>query len=335
MKVSSLGTAGFYFFHFGKGLSEPANSPWGKVFMKGDGSGNIQFAVQKQDGAISGYAGTSIAESGNHLFVVGYRFGGANTDTVLIWVDPPTETLTESTPLIKWDDGVDPDNAINLDGVVFHQLGSPDSRTIQIAGLRVTDSWANATLPIQLLAFTATATRLDVNLRWSTATEVNNFGFDVERRAVDGVENWQKVGFVPGSGTTTDPREYTFVDGGLLAGRYAYRIKQVDLDGTFSYFTATEVEVGAAPRELALEPNYPNPFNPATQISFSVPEDGKAVLKIYNMLGQEVAVLFDEIAEAGKLYQKTFDASSLPTGVYVSRLEYGGRAAMRKMLFVK
>jgi hypothetical protein len=101
------------------------------------------------------------------------------------------------------------------------------------------------------------------------------------------------------------------------------------------YYSAAEVEVGLGPKELALEPNYPNPFNPSTNITFTVPVDGRAALKVYNMLGQEVAVLFDEEAVAGRVYQKTFDASSLPTGVYVSRLEFGGQSVMRKMLFVK
>jgi len=86
---------------------------------------------------------------------------------------------------------------------------------------------------------------------------------------------------------------------------------------------------------LALEANYPNPFNPSTNIAFSVPENGRVALKVFNIIGQEVAVLFDGIAEAGKLYQQSFDASQLPTGLYFSRLEFGGKSLMRKMLFVK
>ncbi|MBI4418224.1 MAG: T9SS type A sorting domain-containing protein, partial [Ignavibacteriales bacterium] len=146
---------------------------------------------------------------------------------------------------------------------------------------------------------------------------------------------WTVVGFVRGAGTSTTPQEYSFTDSNVEPGRYAYRIKQIDFGGSFTYYSAAEVEIGLGPKELALEPNYPNPFNPSTNITFTIPEDGRAVLKVYNMLGQEVATLFNEDAVAGRLYRATFDASSLPTGVYVSRLEFGGQAVMRKMLFVK
>lgn len=152
---------------------------------------------------------------------------------------------------------------------------------------------------------------------------------------VQGDESWHVVGFVRGAGTSTASQEYSFTDSNVEPGRYAYRIKQIDFGGAYTYYSAAEVEVGAMPNELALEPNYPNPFNPSTSISFTVPQDGPAVLKVFNMLGQEVATLFNEEAVAGRLYKATFDASSLPTGVYVSRLEFGGQAVMRKMLFVK
>ncbi|MBI2618811.1 MAG: T9SS type A sorting domain-containing protein [Ignavibacteriales bacterium] len=206
-----------------------------------------------------------------------------------------------------------------------------------IAGIRVATSWDEAPLPVQLANFAATSSRSGVELRWSTATELNNYGFEIERRSVgaEEQEGWARVGFVQGAGTTTDPREYSFVDSDLWPGRYAYRIKQIDFSGAYTYYSAAEVEVGLAPQELALEPNYPNPFNPTTNISFTVPEDGRAVLRVYNMLGQEVAVLFEGEAVAGRLYRATFDASALPTGVYVSRLESGGQSVMRKMLFVK
>ena len=143
------------------------------------------------------------------------------------------------------------------------------------------------------------------------------------------------MAFIRGSGTSSSPKEYSYVDANLPAGRYAYRIKQVDNDGLFTYYLAAEVEVGVTAKVLALESNYPNPFNPSTNIAFSVPENGKVALKVFNILGQEVAVLFDGIAEAGKLYQQTFNASQFPTGLYFSRLEFGGKSLMRKMLFVK
>jgi len=209
--------------------------------------------------------------------------------------------------------------------------------TASIAGIRVAQDWGNAPLPVQLTNFAASASRFGVDLHWSTASELNNYGFDIERRSVGGVEasEWTRVGFVQGAGTSSETREYSFTDSDPGFGRYAYRIKQIDMNGAFTYYGAAEVEVGVAPKDLALDPNYPNPFNPSTNISFTVPQDGHATLKVFNMLGQEVATLFDEEAIAGRQYKQTFDASSLPTGVYVSRLDFGGQSVMRKMMFVK
>ncbi|MBI4427692.1 MAG: hypothetical protein HY562_01075, partial [Ignavibacteriales bacterium] len=115
-------------------------------------------------------------------------------------------------------------------------------------------------LPVQLVSFSARANRLAAELLWSTESEVNNFGFEIERRSV-GSNNWTKVGFVIGSGTSTSAREYSHVDANVPSGRYAYRIKQIDNDGTFQYYGNAEVEIGLAAKEFRLESNYPNPFN--------------------------------------------------------------------------
>ncbi|MBI3006254.1 MAG: T9SS type A sorting domain-containing protein, partial [Ignavibacteriales bacterium] len=143
-------------------------------------------------------------------------------------------------------------------------------------------------------------------------------------------------------GTSTSPRDYSYVDANLPSGRYGYRIKQVDFDGTSTYYGNAEVEITAA-KAFALEPNYPNPFNPSTTIQFTVGTHGRASLQVYDVLGQRVATLFDNDAEPGRLYQVKFDASHLPSGVYFARLDArqtdGGQAGkqqtMRKMLLVK
>ncbi len=305
------------------------------LYVKNTGTG-WKFGIKKvSTGGAAGptYTSGEYVKTDTQVIVVKYgAFNGGDFDSVRLWVNPDLSGAEPAPTATIFDTGIG--DALGFNYLEFHEQASAESTYYYIDGTRVGFTWATAPLPVQMVSFAVMASRLDANLRWSTASEVNNYGFNIERRAT-GEDQWQKVGFVQGWGTSMERREYDYVDAGLSAGRYAYRVKQLDLDGTFTYFAAAEVEVGAAPKELALEPNYPNPFNPATQISFTVPEDGKAVLKVYNMLGQEVAVLFDEVAEAGKLYQKRFDASSLPTGVYVSRLEYGGRSVMRKMLFVK
>jgi hypothetical protein len=169
-------------------------------------------------------------------------------------------------------------------------------------------------------------------LRWSTTTEVNNDGFTIERRQS---RVWEKVGFVPGSGISTSRREYAFSDKGLSAGRYAYRIGQIDNDGTVSYHGEAEVEVGMTAKAFAIEPNFPNPFNPSTTIAFTISEDGMATLTVHNILGQPVMTLYDGPASAGRWYEVKFDASSLPSGSYVARLESGNQQVMRKMVLLK
>jgi len=209
----------------------------------------------------------------------------------------------------------------------------------------------DAPLPVQIVSFTATATLRDVELRWITATEVNNHGFDVERRTLSDLaagslsnsSSWKKIGYVEGAGTSNSPREYTFTDEKLTSGRYAYRLRQIDAGGNFEYFYAVEVEVGRTAKVLALEPNYPNPFNPSTVIEFTLPEDGQASLKVYNTIGQEMATLFNEKSSAGWLHRVTFDGSQFPSGVYLYRLEFepdrssGGakQQIIRKMILVK
>jgi hypothetical protein len=146
---------------------------------------------------------------------------------------------------------------------------------------------------------------------------------------------WDRIGFVTGAGTSNVPHEYSYDDKNLAAGRYAYRLKQIDRSGSFSYSGAVEVEVGIAPREFTLSQNYPNPFNPSTRISFTVEMRQVASLQVYNTLGQLVVTLFEGDAEAGMFYERTFDASRLPTGVYFARLESGEKQLLMKMLLVK
>jgi len=199
-------------------------------------------------------------------------------------------------------------------------------------------STATNPLPVQLKSFSAATNRLSSELHWSTATETNNYGFEIERKAVSSqlsAISWQKVGFVAGAGTSTSPKEYSYVDASVSPGRYAYRLKQVDNGGTFSYSGSAEVEIGLAAKEFKLESNYPNPFNPSTTIAFTLADDGKATLKVFNMLGQEVATLFDGEAQAGRIQQVKFDASRLPSGLYFAKLESGKQQMLRKMVLMK
>lgn len=180
--------------------------------------------------------------------------------------------------------------------------------------------WEGA-LPVELTSFTSTISGRNVTLSWGTSEEINNSGFDVERSSVSGV--WTKVGFVAGYGTTSEPRSYEFTDRELASGTYSYRLKQIDFNGNFEYFTlSNEVEIGV-PVDFALEQNYPNPFNPSTSISFALPVDGNASLKIYDSRGRMVSSVVDGFKTAG-YYTVDFNASNLSSGVYFYKLEFSG-----------
>ena len=178
-------------------------------------------------------------------------------------------------------------------------------------GVVLTFSWSP--LPVELAAFTATANNGEVALRWSTATELNNRGFEVEK-SFNGSE-FVTVGFVQGKGTTTEANQYSFNDRVADAGKYTYRLKQVDLDGTFAYSSEINVDV-TNPVEFALEQNYPNPFNPSTEIKFSVASESNVRLVVYNVLGEVVASLVNEVRAAGA-HTVNFNAAALPSGSYV------------------
>ena len=190
-------------------------------------------------------------------------------------------------------------------------------------------------VPVELTSFTANANYGEVNLHWITATETNNQGFEVQRS--NGGE-FEKIAFIEGAGTTTESQIYTYSDKTVEVGTYSYRLKQVDFSGTFEYSDVVEVDV-PAPVEFALDQNYPNPFNPSTKIAFRLAVDSKVTLKVFDILGQEVATLLNTNFVAGG-HSVTFDASALNSGVYLYRLESTGvdgsnNIAVKKMILTK
>ena len=202
-----------------------------------------------------------------------------------------------------------------------------------------------APLPIQMASFAANVVRDNqVEVAWRTVSETNNYGFEIYRKRGDAGE-WAKVSFVQGHGTTLAPQSYSYVDGSLSFGKYYYQIKQIDLDGKSETFSPMEVTVGATPEKLTLAQNYPNPFNPSTLIEFVVPMSGYATMKVYNVLGQEVATLFEGNAETGRTYTVRFsatggsafggNASNLPSGLYFYTLRSSGNAETKRMLLTK
>jgi photosystem II stability/assembly factor-like uncharacterized protein len=197
-----------------------------------------------------------------------------------------------------------------------------------------------AVIPVELTSFTAIEKNNKVILNWLTATETNNLGFDIERLVspLPGVNagpdnDWEKIGFVRGSGTTTDPESYTFTDNNISAGYYSYRLKQINFDGSFTYSNKIQLEI-SNPGQFSLSQNYPNPFNPVTRIEFTIPENGNVSLQIFNTLGEELQTPVNAYMTAGN-YHIDFHGENYPSGIYFYKLTEGNNADIKKMILIK
>ena len=191
-------------------------------------------------------------------------------------------------------------------------------------------------IPVELTSFTAEASENEIILNWTTATELNNQGFEIDRSSDN--ETFEKIGFVPGFGTTTESISYTYQIVEFASGIQYYRLKQIDFDGTYEYSEVIEVE-GINPGQFTLFQNYPNPFNPFTSIKFSLAVDSNVKLKLFNMLGQEVGELLNSEISAG-IHHIDFNASSLSSGTYFYVLEANGNNgsnfnATKKMILLR
>ncbi len=191
-------------------------------------------------------------------------------------------------------------------------------------------------LPVELSSFSASANGQKVELKWNTATEVNNFGFEIQRKTDDQNSDgntWGKVGFLNGAGNSNSPKQYSFIDEPPQGHLFKYRLKLIDNDGKFTYSNVIEISM-SSPEKFALEQNYPNPFNPSTKIKFELSQSEFVGLKVYDILGKEVKTLVNEKKPAGS-YEVQFDASKLASGTYFYKLQAGSFTEIKKMILMK
>jgi uncharacterized delta-60 repeat protein len=299
----------------------------GKVTTDFGSGADWGYSVALQlDGKIvvAGFA----SSSGNKIAVVRYKSDGT--------LDTGFDTDGKVTTAIGSSGDYGSSVALQSDGKIVvagsTYIGGSDA---DFAVVRYSGS--SGPLPVELTSFTASVITSSVQFKWVTATEVNNYGFDIERRIKN--EEWTKISFVQGAGTSNSPRDYSCTDNNLSPGRYAYRLKQVDNNGAFSYHGSVEVEIGLAPQKFALLQNYPNPFNPSTRIQYSLEKASQVSLKVYNVLGVEVATLVNGRQEAGS-YTVPFSAiggntSTFASGVYFYRLEAGSFVSTNKFVLMK
>lgn len=188
----------------------------------------------------------------------------------------------------------------------------------------------NGVTPVELNSFTANQNDNNIVLNWSTSTETNNQGFEVQRKQDN---EYYTIGFVQGNGTTNEMNNYSFIDQNVSPGFYSYRLKQVDFNGSTEYSNEIQIEV-TTPATFVLNQNYPNPFNPSTRIKFSIPSSEFVNLSVFNLVGEKVGELINEILNEGE-YNLTFDASHLPSGIYIAKLSAGNSNQSIKMTLLK
>ena len=250
------------------------------------------------------------------------------TNSSTIWIAGSNGTILNTTDL-----GNNWNNYNAVTGNYLTSLCFINENTGWIVGLDGTIlKYQNDIVPVELVSFTADIMGNIVQLNWRTATEVNNYGFEIERRINE--REWDNIGFVEGEGNSISPKSYSFTDKNLVGGsRIQYRLKQIDTDGSFEYSSIVELQI--VPYQYELSQNYPNPFNPNTVIEFSLPDNaGNVKLSIYNSLGEKLAELVNSALTSGK-YQYQWNAQNVATGIYIYELRTDKFVSIKKMTLIK
>lgn len=297
------------------------------IFVKqGSLSSKFRLGLGKLNTSTPSWHSSELDVNTTYLLVISYTFQ-SGADAARLWINP---SLSGAEPAADLEQTTGTD-AANIGEIQFRQQSK--SGDMQIDGVRVATSWSLAPLPVELVAFTASIEGKSVNLFWETATEIDNYGFEIERSTGSGESEWQKIGFVKGNGNSNSVKYYSFTDMPLNGRKFNYRLKQIDSGGSYEYSSIISVELTEI-FSVSLEQNFPNPFNPVTTINYSVPNRTKIRIRIYNLLSQCVADLVNEIKNEGN-YQIRFDASDLPSGIYFCELRTENQSLVKKLLLIK
>ena len=293
------------------------------------------------------YLANGPAEAGGHN--VAGRFGIMSlVDTLSVWDSRSPNELTQAFPLvfptpqdtIYWEFAYTVPDSVVVDtlyscglSLVYDHI--PDLLDRWNFGPKFLITVVENIVPVEMISFTSAVSNNQVLLNWITASELNNSGFQVERRITNDHKNdlWEAIRFIKGNGTTTERKSYLYKDENLSEGIYQYRLKQVDFDGSSQYSKTIEVEVNSK-INFVLEQNYPNPFNPKTVIKYHLPFAGNVILKVYDVLGNEVAVCVNEYKSVGE-HKVDFNAVGLSSGIYFYYLKSGDFTEIKKMTYLK
>lgn len=301
-------------------ISPPGQRPAFYQNFSQDSTGRLYFVWQ-----------SSVTTSNRGFYMV-YGENDIYSDTLLVWELTPDYLLRNSNAIIAKGNG---------DFAVFYApSASRDGQVVCDIFMKRGNLFE--VIPVELKNFSASVEANSVLLKWSTITEKNNLGFEIERASFSKnettpIKRWETIGFVEGRGTITEEQFYSFSDLNLQPDNYTYRLKQIDFDGSYSYSNVIEIEI-TQPDYFTLYQNYPNPFNPTTKIKFSiqsgVESSSRTSLRVYDILGNEIVTLVNETKVPGH-YEVEFDAYNLSSGIYFFTLKAGEFISTKKMTLVK
>ena len=334
VNVKTAKAAGDYFVSLLSSTS--TTSLAARVYAK-DSLGNIAFGLAKTTETVQ-YSPFVYSKDSTYLMILKYSINaGSANDSVSLFVYNSSQNVPSSEPLPsigpKGGSGADLTDAGRF---ALRQGTSSSSPRVTVDGIFVTTSWDNTALPVELSSFNYETLKGNVTLHWTTSSEINNAGFDVERSDVNGqISNvWSKAGFISGNGTSSGSINYSFTDNNLSSGKYNYRLKQIDYNGNYEYFSLNSDVIIATPKNFFLGQNYPNPFNPSTVINYNIPQDSYVKIKLYDNTGREVRTLLNEFISAG-YYTINFNVSDLASGIYFYNINAGEYTATKKMMLVR
>jgi hypothetical protein len=230
------------------------------------------------------------------------------------WIAPQNWIVQEITP----------SSTIDLSFLGYGTFTIPGNRRVSVTQI----------VPVELISFSAEVSGNEVNLSWATASEVNNYGFEIFRKREE--DDFTLIGFVKGYGTASFENSYSFIDDDLIHGKYFYKLVQIDFDGTRKEYDAVEVLVDNIPSDFYLQQNYPNPFNPSTKIKFGI-AGNKAefvTIKVYDLLGSEIMTLLNEEKSPGS-HEIEFNAGNISSGIYFYKISAGAFSQTKKMIIIK
>ncbi len=289
------------------------------------------------------YAGQALSSYKDYRGVPAFPFSGSLQHTLWWQMSTGATTMTVTYNLPTFVDSfrvIDPAGGVFFNSGLLTGSGAYTFTPPSFITKAFFNIYYDNATPVELTSFTGIQSGLTVQLAWTTATEINNKGFDVERK----IQNtWEKLSFIEGKGTTTEIQSYSYIDDfskNLVSGPVAYRLKQIDYDGTSTYSNEILVDVNFSVNEYNLLQNYPNPFNPSTAINYALPFTSNVKIVVYNMLGETMGQLVNQVQESG-YHNITFNASNLPSGMYFYSLEAksvdgaSSYSSVKKMMLVK